>query len=130
MFSQRAIQSVLSTFSIACFAKANSPLMIAFSRPLTFGWKPDPSSSSVDRRPDASTVPSLGRERPAITRSRVLVQATYHGRLYRMKVNKCSGEVYDIRRIKKHKSYDDGFYDDTYGTGFGFQFRFGNDNGY
>jgi len=66
-----------------------------------------------------------------ITRNRVLVQATYHGRLYQLKVNKCTGEVYDIRRIKKHKSYDDsGFYDDDYGTGFGFRFRFGDDNGY
>jgi hypothetical protein len=65
-----------------------------------------------------------------ISRNRVLVEATFHGRDYRFKVNKCTGQVYDVRRLKKHKNYDDGFNDDDYGTGFGFGMRFGDDNGY
>lgn len=63
-----------------------------------------------------------------ISRSRVQVEATFHNREYRLKVNKCTGEVYDIHRLKKHKSYDDGYNND--GVGFGFGMRFGDGNGY
>ena len=68
-----------------------------------------------------------------ISRSRVLVEASYNGRNYRLKVNKCTGEVYDIHRLKKQKFYDDSFNNDGFygdGMGFGFGMRFGNDNDY
>ena len=50
--------------------------------------------------------------------SRVLVEASYGSRDYRLKVNKCTGQVYDLVRIRR---YED---DNSIGGGFGLQFNF------
>lgn len=52
-----------------------------------------------------------------LNNNRVLVEATYNRKLYEMKVNKCNGRVYDVRRIRNNFN----------GGGFGLQFNFGND---
>jgi hypothetical protein len=66
-----------------------------------------------------------------LSSSRVLVIAEWNNKYYSMTVNKCTGEVYNVKRLKK--GFD--FYDDDYGYkgpkgGFGFEkdgfsFQFG-----
>ena len=41
-----------------------APFRNTFSRPLSSGWKPAPSSSSADRRPLTVTDPLLGEQDP------------------------------------------------------------------
>ena len=49
-----------------------TPLMNTFSRPLTSGWNPAPSSIRADTRPATRTSPRVGRAMPATSFSRVL----------------------------------------------------------
>jgi hypothetical protein len=49
-----------------------------------------------------------------LSRSRVRVEADWGRRTYRMTVNKCTGEVYNIERVRR------------FDNDFGLEFRFGN----
>jgi hypothetical protein len=49
-------------------------------------------------------------------RDRVLVVASWRNKDYVMKVDKCSGRVYDVKRLKKYRGQ----------PGFSLQFNFGN----
>lgn len=59
-----------------------------------------------------------------LSRTRVQVEASFRGRDYRMTVNRCTGEVTNIRRVGGHnppprpRPFNDGP-----GFGFGFQFN-------
>ena len=65
-----------------------------------------------------------------LSSTRVLVIAQWDWRYYSMKVNKCSGEVYDIHRLKKNQDYFLGNPGQPFGgfgykkDGFSFQFNF------
>lgn len=58
---------------------------------------------------NVDVIRSLGRDR-------VLVVASWRNKDYVMKVNKCSGRVYDVKRLKKFRGQ----------KGFSLQFNFGN----
>ena len=49
-----------------------------------------------------------------LSRTRVAVVGSWHNGDYSMKVNKCTGEVYDIQRLRKHRGQ----------PGFNLQFNF------
>ena len=64
-----------------------------------------------------------------LSSSKVLVIAEWHNRYYSMTVNKCSGEVYNVKKLKKgFDFYDDGYKGPKGGFGYekdGFSFQFG-----
>ena len=65
-----------------------------------------------------------------LSNTRVLVIGEWDRRYYSMKVNKCTGEVYEIRKLQKNRDYFVGRPDRPFGgfgverDGFSFQFNF------
>ena len=64
-----------------------------------------------------------------LSNSKVLVIAEWHNKFYSMTVNKCTGEVYNVKRLKKGYDFFDGPHKGPKnGIGFekdGFSFQFG-----
>lgn len=62
-----------------------------------------------------------------LTKNRVLVIAEWNNRFYSMRVNKCTGEVSDVKRLRKGFDFWDGPHKGGFGyekDGFSFQFNF------
>lgn len=64
-----------------------------------------------------------------LSSTKVMVIAEWNNRYYSMTVNKCTGEVYNVKRLKKGYDFYDGYHDGPKG-GFGFEkdgfsFQFG-----
>ena len=63
-----------------------------------------------------------------LSSSKVLVIAEWHNRYYSMTVNKCTGEVYNVKKLKKGYDFWDGPKKPGLGFGYekdGFSFQFG-----
>ncbi|MBK8083898.1 MAG: hypothetical protein IPK28_08700 [Devosia sp.] len=67
---------------------------------------------------DVNVVRSIGK-------NRVLVIAEHGRRTYSMKVNKCTGAVYDVERLRARDRFPDRWRDDDGFPGFGMRFQFG-----
>jgi hypothetical protein len=67
-----------------------------------------------------------------LSNTRVLVRADWGRYDYSLKVNRCSGQVYDIERIRRAPRPDNNWpnhgWDDNNGNGFGFKFRYDSPN--
>lgn len=63
-----------------------------------------------------------------LSKSKVLVIAEWNNKYYSMTVNKCTGEVYNVKKLKKGYDFYDNYNGPNSGFGFekdGFSFQFG-----